>query len=224
MSQRIGVLITPLHKESMLLAHHVNIEINIESKSLGRQVACGKSTNTLPAVISIEIPKQYIEPLAKVENDADSVINRWHLIDTNVLNLSLSSCLPLFWMTWTLFKPSPFFFVSFCFSLSIYIYFPHFCSSQLIFLYSLLCRLHPRVIVIILFEFFYNKDHHTNSSSSLHSFIIIDLSPCKTYFREVDCAPDIVDQGRFIVIFQLTLVRGQENYRPIARGPSNRFK
>jgi hypothetical protein len=97
--------------------------------------------------------------------------------------------------------------------------FPHFCSDQfffvhypnkLIFLYSLLSRLHLCVIVIISLDYFYNKDLRTNSSSSLHLFIIIDPSPDKTYFREVDCAPDIVDQGRFIVIFQLTLVSGQE--------------
>ncbi len=90
--------------------------------------------------------------------------------------------------------------------------------NKLLFLYSLLCRPHSRVIIIILFEYFYNKDPHTNSSLSLHPFIIIDPSPGKSYFREVDCAFDIADQGRFIVIFQLTLVRGQKHYRPITRG------
>ncbi len=126
-------------------------------------------------------------------------------------------------------QPLPFFFVFVLFlSLHIYIYFPHFCSDQffffhypntLIFLYSLLCRLHPHVIFIILFDCFNNKDPRTNSSSSLHPFIIIHPSPGKSYFREVDCVSNIVDQGRFIVIFRLTLVRGQEYYRPIARGP-----
>jgi hypothetical protein len=74
MSERIDITVTPPYKESMLLAHHFNIEIHIESKNLGQQQAYRTSTNRLPAVVSIEIPGKYTERLSKAErkNDSDS--------------------------------------------------------------------------------------------------------------------------------------------------------
>jgi hypothetical protein len=72
MSRFIDITVTPPYKESMLLAHHINIEINIESKNLGEQQVYRTSTNRLPAVMSIEIPGQYIERLSKVETKEGS--------------------------------------------------------------------------------------------------------------------------------------------------------
>jgi hypothetical protein len=66
--------------------------------------------------------------------------NRWHLVDANVLNTSLVQLFSIFWMMWTLFNPSPLFFLFVLFlSLHIYIYIfsLRFCSVQFyIFHYS----------------------------------------------------------------------------------------
>ena len=72
MSERIDITVTPPYKESMLLAHHVNIEIHIESKNLGQQQVYRTSINRLPAVVSIEIPGKYIEELSKAGTNDDS--------------------------------------------------------------------------------------------------------------------------------------------------------
>jgi hypothetical protein len=100
--------------------------------------------------------------------------------------------------------------------------FPHFCPVLFyIFHYTnkSIFFILSRVIFIPVFDFCHNKDPYTNSLSSPPSLVIISPSPGKIYFREYDCTPDIVDQGRFIVIFQLTLVRGQDYYIQITRGP-----
>jgi hypothetical protein len=58
MSKHGNVFISPPHKQDMLMAHHVNVDVFIESRHMGKQLVNRKSTNRLPTIISIEIPKE----------------------------------------------------------------------------------------------------------------------------------------------------------------------
>jgi hypothetical protein len=63
MSKQVEILVAPPHKEDMLIAHHVNVDVFIESRNMGKQLANRKSTNRLPTIISIEIPKEHMDRL-----------------------------------------------------------------------------------------------------------------------------------------------------------------